>query len=343
MNIYVFPNSKNLPAESRNPYISHLILSLSRKANVINKNKPSSIGIIDLVLNIHKTDVVSFNWIENIVERRGGLLQIFLFYFVLAVLKLKNGKIVYTLHNKLSHSGNKLFWKNLVFKSVLRHADIVITHSSEGISFAHEQYNVPLSKLHFFQHPVYPEGMIDFDQVQKNGNKDIDILIWGTIAPYKGLDIFLDYISKHELDKKYRILIAGKINPPEYAEKISEYSMSVEIRNEFISEEILSEYMQRAKIILFTYNSSTVLSSGALIRSLNSLCQIIGPNTGSFKDLAEAGLVSSFSNFDEIPLMIGKMGSKEDLVGKRKKFINANSWDAFAEKFMQVIHKPKKT
>jgi beta-1,4-mannosyltransferase len=338
MNIYVFPNSKNLPAESRNPYISHLIESLSNKANVINKNKPSSIGLLDLLFNIHKTDVVSFNWIENIVERRGGQMQVFIFFFVIAIMKLKKGIIVYTLHNKISHSANKLFWKNWVFKSVLKYADIVLTHASEGITFAHEKYKVPLSKLHFIHHPVYPEGIIDFDQIPER-NRDIDILIWGTIAPYKGLDLFLAYISKNELDKKYRILIAGKISPPEYVEKISAYSPSVEIRNEFISEESLSAYMERSKNILFTYNSTTVLSSGALIRSLNSTCVIIGPNTGSFKDLAEEGLVRSFNEFEDIPSLIDSIKDQKELIQRRRDFINENSWEEFSEKLIQLILK----
>jgi len=74
-------------------------------------------------------------------------------------------------------------------KFLAKRSDIIITHASEGIGFAEELAMGIKSKVLYFPHPVK-------NRLKTNSNsiKPIDILIWGTIAEYKGIDKFLDFL-----------------------------------------------------------------------------------------------------------------------------------------------------
>ena len=50
-----------------------------------------------------------------------------------------------------------------------------------------------------------------------------------------------------------------------------------------------------ARVILFPYSAQSILSSGALMTSLNSAAAIVGPDVGSFRDLAQEGMVETFA------------------------------------------------
>ena len=103
--------------------------------------------------------------------------------------------------------------------------------------------------------------------------------------------------------------------------------------NEFLEEDILRRYISKSKVILFTYSLDSVLSSGALIYSLNFGKKIIGPNGGAFKDMHS--IVDCYDSFDNIADIID-IDKKVD-ISIVKEYINNNTWCDLPEKLLSEL------
>ncbi|NJK85378.1 MAG: hypothetical protein HC906_04805 [Bacteroidales bacterium] len=168
----------------------------------------------------------------------------------------------------------------------------------------------------------------------KNKPVKYDLLIWGTIKKYKGIDKFLDYLYKHHLQNKYKIYITGSVSPPSYKNKLNRYlNENIKLYDEFLTFEQLAEIASESLIILFPYIERSVLSSGALMDSLVLGPHIIGPDTGAFKDLKNEGIIETYTHYDDLIKKIDlfvKTGTKNSV--SVSEFIEENSWQNFSHK-----------
>ncbi len=335
-NIYIYPNtSRDANLGLYNPYIDDLIRSFSSYYNFINKDKPSNSGIFDLLKYLNKTDFVFFNWIEKLPENKGGSIQTMFLFLLFPILKLFNIRIIWTMHNKLSHSNEHLFLKKVIFRKMLRKANYIVTHSSEGIIYGESMVPGSGSKIHYFPHPVK-------DRRKKEQKEFLyDILIWGTISPYKGIDKFLDFLRTNNLEEKYKVLIVGKSTSESYFKSILKYvNQNIQIQNKFIEDNMLRDLIKQSKIILFTYSKSSILSSGVLMDSIGYGANIIGPDVGAFTDLAKDRILNTFNDFDQLIPIIDKQLNDDDFDKNNEKFNNFlsnNTWDKYAESVYHVI------
>jgi glycosyltransferase involved in cell wall biosynthesis len=331
----MYPISDPNKSASKNPYIDKLIETIeANSCSVVNKGKVSKCGVFDLLLYLYKVDTYYLNWIENLPDRRFGWIQSVLFIFIFFILKLFGKKTVWMMHNKISHSKNFLLLKIITNYLLVNHSDIVLTHSLDGVRFG----NILLGNsknIEFIHHPL-DDNSKKIDHVI---NKDIDILIWGSISPYKGVDTFLEYLQRSKISNKYTIYIVGKVTDSRLLEKLNKYKTdNIIIEDDFVSKERLEELFARSNIVLFTYAGYSTLSSGALMDTLSYGNYVIGPNVGAFRDLNEEGIIDTFIDFDNL---IEKL--EDELVDKKidsKKlsiFMKNNSWKKFGNWFCDII------
>ena len=187
---YIYPISeRDKHLGLYNPYLNDFIKSEKDKIIFVNEKNPSNSGILDIIKYIFRIDLIFLNWIENVPERKGGIIQTFFVFFILLMAKIFDFKIIWTMHNKMSHSKEQEYWKKLIFKNMLKYSDIILTHSSEGISYGEEIVPGSGKKIHFYHHPIKDR------RLPKKLTKEYDLLIWGTISPYKGIDKFLEELE----------------------------------------------------------------------------------------------------------------------------------------------------
>jgi beta-1,4-mannosyltransferase len=335
--IYLYPiSSEDKIKGIYNPYMDDLKKALSEHFKVVNSNKPTNKGILDFLKYLTKIDYIFLNWIEKVPEYRFGFMQTVFLFFLIPVFKVFRIKIVWTMHNKLSHSGKHMNWIKAIFRLMLRSSDVILTHSNEGIAFGNEIYPGSAGRIAYFAHPVKDR------RTPAKGEKKFDVLIWGTISPYKGIDLFLEYIYNNQLQNKYRILIVGSASG-EYASRLKNYENEyIKVRNEFISDSALKELIDTSHIVLFTYSKESILSSGALMDSLGYGAKVAGPHVGAFADLAGEGIIKTFSGFDELDHVIESSLNVSDLTDgnqKLEKFLKENSWEKFAENVVRILEK----
>jgi len=179
-------------------------------------------------------------------------------------------------------------------------------------------------RIGFFHHPVLPAIPVIPPE-----RKKYDILIWGMVAPYKGIDQFLRFVREAQL-QHLKILIAGRISDNAYRNEMMGYqNEQIEIRDAFISTEQLTSYIAQSRMVLFTYLKHSILSSGALMDTLRYKPVIIGPCLGAFKDLSEEGLIYTYSDYPHLKQLLQDLQYMTPDTEKMEKFISDNSWPNF--------------
>lgn len=288
---------------------------------------------MDITGFLGKTDILYLNWIEDLPNRHLGTLQVFFLFLLCGYCRLSGKKIVWTLHNRRSHSGDHRFMKNLIFWYMKYRSNLVVTHARVGLSLLPAR-----TRKVFIPHPV-SGNQTDLPPGKADNGKQSDVIIWGTIAAYKGVDTFLRYLEREGLLDHYRLLIAGKIVEPDlelYLESLSEKHPNIKLVNRFVPNDELGQMIARSGIILFTYHSGSVLSSGALMDSLLHDSVVLGPHAGAFTDLAEEKLIRTYSDYGDLVAQLDLLKKKDFHEPYRKelkrKFLEENTWPLFHEK-----------
>lgn len=238
------------------------------------------------------------------------------------------------MHNKLSHSKKHEWLKKIIFRRLIKNSDYIITHSSEGIDYAAGIEPRIKDRIYYWPHPVKDR------RKQTQEEYKIDILIWGTLAPYKGILEFLQLIHESNLEHKYRIFIIGKSSSAEYLKSLSKLTNeNIIIKDDFVDDTTLQELCSKSKIVLFTYAKSSILSSGALMDSIGFGAKVIGPEVGAFSDLAKEGIIKTYHDSNELFAILDEQLSNPDPHDSERidDFLKANAWSKFAVNIHQLL------
>ena len=322
INLYVYPMVPVERMGSQNSYVHDLSRALGQFVDVTNYNDFSNYGILNAFRYLWKADLFYFNWLENIPHLRFGKFQFFFACMLLGILKILGKKIVWTMHNKTPHAEDSRL-SNFIFNFLARHSNIVVIHSSESKQILNDRQSN--SQVFYYFHPIKWEGG---SHGQRISEPAFDILIWGTMAPYKGVLEFLEGQAENLSD--FKIKIIGKFLNTDYFGKVNAFkSVNISIENRFINDHEIGQLHRQARFILFPYLDQSVLNSGALVKSLCYMNRIIAPNFGAFADLSNLGLVLTYNSTNDLKQIL----DAEDLVFDTKlieQFCKQNSWDSFA-------------
>jgi beta-1,4-mannosyltransferase len=336
---YIYPITAYEEKIIPNPYLENLMNSFSHEVDFVNMLLPSNKGILDLVKFYKKIDLLFLNWIEDLPDKKGGLVQVLFFIILVRLLKGRKVPVIWTMHNKLSHYHTHTRVKKFMFRFLIRRCDFIITHSTEGIRYAGE-YGVRnyARKMRYFPHPL-ENRMIKFKESPVQ-----DILIWGSVIPYKNIDGFLSYLHENGMENRYRIRIFGKVKPSEYEEVIKPFCNSdIILDNRYIPQDELEGFVAESRTIIFTHAGESVLSSGALMDSLSYGATVFGPHIAAFRDAYEAGLIQTFQSFGELVELLDQSKqsprNQNELIAP---FINENNWSQFAKKALTWIKEEEK-
>lgn len=311
-----------------NPYSINYKKVLERYFEVLDReNRPSFALGLSFLLNAFRADIYIINWLESVVFLSMGRMQYIFARLGLWIIKRRKKKIVWMFHNIHPHQGENASSRKI--QSILYDsADLVISHSWEAAAFAK---NKAKGQVLYVCHPVKP---LHIKPMKTTMNSDV--LMWGAISPYKGVEEFLHEVRKRNSDLS--IHIVGKCNEPLLAESIQKLcGKNVLFENRRASFEELAGLMQHSKYVLFPYTGDCVSSSGALIDTIALGGCPIGPNKGAFKDLAEEGVCTVYQDYDELFSILGKPSHFNN--SKMTEFSARNSWDAFADILYKNLQK----
>src|SRR4030043_1958564 len=156
MNLYFYPKTAKVAKQSGNPYTRNFMEALKDFFTILNANDPSSTGILNSAKYLPRIDFLLLNWIEDIPDKKGGFFQSLYFIFLVHFLKAAGKKIVWVMHNKLSHYPHNLRIKKFLFNFLTARADLIITHAREGVVYAKSASGKKNLNIRFFPHPTMP-------------------------------------------------------------------------------------------------------------------------------------------------------------------------------------------
>lgn len=328
-NAYIYPVTKNSKPSAYNPYIDNFIKYLSPKLKFLNNKDFSSIGILNIIKYHRKIDYIFLHWIENVPDRKFGILQTFFFIVYMYVFK-GNRKVIWVMHNKVSHFKKYYYLKKLIFYTMLRKSHLILTHANDGVAYAQELGRV--KDVIYIPHPIV-------FQENSSVRKEFDVLIWGSILPYKGIHDFLQHLKQREDLKKYSINIIGKASDPLYFQELKTYqSDHIKIENRYIENSELKELVAKARCVLFPYNSESVLSSGALMDTIGMGGCVIGPSKGAFKDLAKTGMILTYKTYNQLTCLLDNIISDNNPRQTSVESYELLTWENFSEKFFSSLN-----
>ncbi len=328
---YIYPNISGNDGMN-NPYLKHFVGAFENRIDFLNWDNSSHLGIFDIIKYLKKIDIIFLNWPEDLPDRKGGIIQAVFFFFLIFYLKRRKVKIFWTLHNKESHKKDKIWLKRYLRDFIMNKSDYIITHAKAGILLLEKLLKSKNPKIHYIPHPILPAI-----NIETSDKKIYDVLLWGIVLPYKGIDRFLKFL-KDTKTEHLRILIAGKIPDNNYRQLILSFkSEQIEIRDNYISINELEHLIAQSKIVLFTYLEESILSSGALMDSLRYTPLIIGPNFGAFKDMGDDGVILTYNDYKDLLELLNLNLKATPDVMKIKRFIQENSWRNFGDSVYNLI------
>lgn len=318
--IYYYPSCP--PGGYGNPYSSNVKNAWAKYGEVLeNDNSPVLPAVKGLLNNCFKADIFLLNWIEGIANHRGGLIQYLLARLCLLIIRIRRKKIVWTLHNIHPHGGANGFSEKLS-SYLYSHADVIIAHSKDAQEYAEKKAVCP---VYYVCHPFNT-----FERVAVKKEKSQDVLIWGTIYPYKGIPQFLAELKSRNVILTIRIV--GTCSDTSILEEIGEcikdnHNILFENRRPEFDE--LAQLIATSKYVLFPYIGGSVSSSGALMDTIAMGGIAMGPNVGAFKDLSKEGICVTYNDYED---MFRRLQTPSEVSEQYvNSFVRQNTWENFAK------------
>ncbi len=197
-------------------------------------------------------------------------------------------------HGNSSHTAQRHGWDK-----VLRGVDAVIVHVNSVIESLVD-LGVERNRIHLIPHPIFPKpdkDIIDSALVKYSSESlgfcdgKVNFLLFGRLAPYKGLDTLLAALEKipSETKTRMRVVLAGRaaFDVATFRQEIEAAGLqdTLIINAKFLPEEELIAYLARCDVALFPYHD--IDASGALMQALPYSPAIIASRIGVFEELLD--------------------------------------------------------
>jgi glycosyltransferase involved in cell wall biosynthesis len=169
-------------------------------------------------------------------------------------------KKVYYLHDPIPHTG-----ESILRRIILNIQNFIVSQMSSRVIVACEYVKKLILKKNILNlknkkiENIYLGELsnLEFENVKNNiVNEDIDILFFGRIEQYKGIDTLLKALIILENEGiSLKTKIVGKGDISKYVLDDSKHLFN--IKNEYVEDKELAYYIKRSKIVVFPYKSAT--------------------------------------------------------------------------------------
>jgi len=273
-----------------------------------------------------RPEVVHFQWAAlPILDRR-------------LVRRLKrHSKLVMTVHDTNaflgSASSRMQFWG---WHEFLNDMDQLIVHTQEGVGTLRRQgVRTPIA--------VLPHGPLVFESKDIPPAEEKEILLFGELKPYKGIDLLLESFARIPADRRegWILRIVGKpaMDLEPLMRRGVELGLDSTVRWEprFVGHAEIGGYFARAALVVFPYRD--IDASGVLMGAMGLGKAIVATRIGAFAELLADGqnaLVVDKENVDALSRALATMIAEPELrkrLGEacaRQSRTAVPSWDVIA-------------
>ncbi|KWZ85249.1 glycosyltransferase family 4 protein [Heyndrickxia coagulans] len=302
---------------------------------LVDYNKRNIISLFKNIFKINK--FIKSNKIDIIF-----LITPNLIFNVFISIAFKKKKIIYFLHDPTPHSGEKFLRRytlNMQNKIVTSLSQIIVVASYSQMKEIRNSNILNLNKKRIETIELGLLNNLVFSELNKKNTdivEDIDVLFFGRIEHYKGLDILADALEFLETQKKkVKCYIVGKGKIIDFI-KSSQIDL-FEINNTYVEDYELASLIKRAKIVVFPYKNATGTQTVQTVYFYQK--PVIASNTGSFSDYiidGETGILFEKNDYKELAKSIDYLLENE----KTRRIMGSNGKNLLSERFnMDIVAK----
>jgi len=262
-------------------------------------------------------------------------------YIVLLILLrlFTRSELIVQCHNVQPHESFP--GANLLSTLVFRLAHSLTVHSASEKRKLSEQ--APGKNILQLFHPIYEFPEAADPEITDTSCGNYQLLFFGVIRVYKGLDLLLDAIKQVVKQKpNVRLTVAGEClnekNNQTLKNQVVDIGLEdiVELDLRYIPNEEVSTYFSRADLVILPYRSAT--SSGPLTLAYHFKKPVVATNVGGLSDYVSEGKSGYLceANADSIARTILKAIdnpiNEQDIEQHALSF----SWDQYAEELLKT-------
>ncbi|EEE35994.1 putative glycosyl transferase [Rhodobacteraceae bacterium KLH11] len=223
-----------------------------------------------------------------------------------------SSKVCMIVHNAYDHESHRL--KDRLTSWQLSAADRFVTHN---IALAKElETRFPEKPAKVFPHPTFDDVPVATGQLARRSK--LELLFFGLVRPYKGLDILLDAMSLVTRDD-VSLTIAGEFwqHQEETQARIDRLGPdhSVELLARYVGDDEMAELFDRADAVVLPYRS--VSGSGVVSLAFHYQKPIIASDLPGFAEILRAsgaGWLFKTGDAADLAATIDRLG-RDDLAG----------------------------
>jgi beta-1,4-mannosyltransferase len=309
-----------------NPYQELLAQSVQATgASVQFADYPQQAFALNRLINRHpQTDVLHLHWPDPLFARLfwartrvPAFVRVGLLIADITLARARGRRIVWTLHNLISHESKGAAREAFACRMLARLAHRIIAHSQSAIAQAERTYG---SK---FAHKAHVIPMGNFDGIygdatpappprERSPEAPIHILFFGAVRPYKGVKRLLHAFAE-VTDPRVRLTIAGRAMDAQYGESIAALAAQnprVQLQLRFVDVAEVSPLFSSADVVIIPFERTLTSASLMLAMSLTRAAilpeearafDIVNDDNALFFD-SNVSLVSLLNNLDHATL-----------------------------------------
>lgn len=209
-----------------------------------------------------------------------------MYRFVVRRLKAAGIPVIFLCHNVTEHETAS--WKRAVTRSVLAMGDGHVVQSR--VEAEHLRELVPGSEPVLHLHPVYDQFPAATGALAPE--HDLELLFFGFVRPYKGLDVLIEAMALLPDDLDVRLTVAGESwqGSEGLRAQIEDLGLSerVDLVDRYLTETEVAEYFARAHALVLPYRSAT--GSGVAAIAYHYEKPVVVTRVGGLPDVVEDGV-----------------------------------------------------
>lgn len=225
---------------------------------------------------------------------------------------------------------------------------LVIKQSNHIVLLSAKYKNNLVKLINVDKITVIPHGIFSFyknNYQHKNDNNKINLLFFGKIKPYKGLDILLNSYSiiKKKISN-VELTVAGEGSLKEYKNMLDKLE-DIKIDNRWLGKNDVDKYFKKADIVVLPYKDAS--QSGIIPIAFSYGLAVVASDVGGLKEQVIDGktaLLFQKDNSEQLAELIIELAQKDKMrkiLGENaKKFAYKNwQWKDSAEQVREIALK----
>lgn len=274
------------PCENKeNQYIAILVKGLEKHGFDVSRLD----DFLSSKNHFQSIQLLHLNWFENLDDSSAASMwkSYFRKLVVLAAVKFGKKKLVWTMHNRLSHEKKSGKLSRALTKKIVSLANTLVIHSNISEQILRSQFPNLKTKIVHIPHPDFVDayGPMIPESPEKKAAK-LKLLFIGAIKPYKNIELLIKVVKN--FPESVHLTIAGNPNSEAYRSKLAKLAggiSNITLDLEFIPDAELPIYIHQSDLLILPYSLESSLNSGTVILGFSYGRTVICPRIGTIDDL----------------------------------------------------------